>query len=457
MKDDIKDKKILIPLDGSYKEFNKYKKAFKDKKIWNRFVFLIDNDLNKNVFKDTNYHQIDIANIEPNIERCEEILKKCEFEGNFDSFCVVEYFQNRTKFKNSKIHKNDCAKKLIYLYDNLHKVKYDYVLYNLVSHFFPRAVQLIAKKHGKSVYGYTQSLVPGKEYIWLDDEMHSSIELQRLVNGASNITTSNTTVMNEVVRRKKNKTYMAVFGRSILQEITSLYAVRSRFKPSSFTRSRILFFIEKFFLRKIKAFLWKSFAVKKIPSEKFIFFPLHMPGEAQTLVRGYPFINDVEVLYQLSLIIPSNIQIVVKEHPGYEGWKSLQELNLIKIMPNVTLVDSDISSHDLIERSDFVITINSSVWFESLAFNKNVVTLGRGIFSGLNVTHEAKTFSELDSLVKKLINNSEQMNIPKDRIEKFIDSYSKMSVTGEMYRYTSSENDNFAKLIQNKIKLIESS
>ena len=47
MKDDIKDKKILIPLDGSYKEFNKYKKAFKDKKIWNRFVFLIDNDLNK--------------------------------------------------------------------------------------------------------------------------------------------------------------------------------------------------------------------------------------------------------------------------------------------------------------------------------------------------------------------------------------------------------------------------
>ena len=51
MKDDIKDKKILIPLDGSYKEFNKYKKAFKDKKIWNRFVFLIDNDLNKNVFK----------------------------------------------------------------------------------------------------------------------------------------------------------------------------------------------------------------------------------------------------------------------------------------------------------------------------------------------------------------------------------------------------------------------
>ena len=104
-----------------------------------------------------------------------------------------------------------------------------------------------------------------------------------------------------------------------------------------------------------------------------------------------------------------------------------------------------------------VITINSSVWFESLAFNKNVVTLGRGIFSGLNVTHEAKTFSELDSLVKKLIDNSEQMNIPKDRIEKFIDSYSKMSVTGEMYRYTSSENDNFAKLIQNKIKLIESS
>ena len=166
---------------------------------------------------------------------------------------------------------------------------------------------------------------------------------------------------------------------------------------------------------------------------------------------------DVEVLYQLSLIIPSNIQIVVKEHPGYEGWKSLHELNLIKIMPNVTLVESNISSHDLIKQSNFVITINSSVWFESLAFNKNVITLGRGIFTGLNVTHEAKTFSELDSLVKKLLIDSEQMNLPKDKIEKFIDSYSKMSVIGEMYRYTSSENNNFANLIQNKIKLIESS
>lgn len=457
MKDNDSNKKILIPLDGSYKEFNKYKKAFKGTKIWNQFVFFIDNDLNKNVFKDTNYHQIDISNIEPNIERCEEILKKCGFEGNFDSFCVVEYFQNRTKFKNSKIHKNDCAKKLIYLYDNLKKVQYDYVLYNLVSHFFPRAVQLIAKKHGKSVYGYTQSLVPGKEYIWLDDEMHSSQELKKLINEAENTTSPNTTVMNEVVKRKRNKTYMAIFRRSIMQEITSLYAVRSRFKPTSFTKTRLWFFIEKFLLRRIKAFFWNSFALKTIPNEKFIFFPLHMPGEAQTLVRGYPFMNDVEVLYQLSLIIPSNIQIVVKEHPGYEGWKSLHELNLIKIMPNVTLVESNISSHDLIKQSNFVITINSSVWFESLAFNKNVITLGRGIFTGLNVTHEAKTFSELGSLVKKLLIDSEQMNLPKDKIEKFIDSYSKMSVTGEMYRYTSSENNNFANLIQNKIKLIESS
>ena len=449
-------KKILIPLDGSYKEFNKYKKAFSGTDIWNSFIFLIDNDINKNVFKNSNFVQVDVSGIQHNIERCEEILNLCGYEGNFDSFCIVEFYQNRTKYKNSEIHRNECAKKLIFLYDALHKIDYDYVVYNLVSHFFPRAVQLISKNVGKPVYGYTQSLVPGREYIWLDDELHSSSELKQMLKQTSNSNISKKIVMDEVVLRKKNKTYMAVFGRSLFEEIKSLYAVRSRFKLSSFTRSRIMFFIEKFLLRKIKSIFWKNYSVKKIPEYKFVFFPLHMPGEAQTLVRGYPFINDVEVLYQLSLIVPSNIKIVVKEHPGYEGWKSMQELNLIKIMPNVTLLESTISSHEIIEKSQFVITINSSVWFESLAFNKAVITMGRGIFSGFGVTHEINSFAELDLVVKKLLSNSEEMVIPQERIDKFVDCYSKMSFTGELYRYTESENDNFANLIKSKIQSLSS-
>lgn len=449
--------KILIPLDGSYKEFNKYKQAFSGTEFWNQLIFVIDDDLNKDAFKNTNCVQIETSTIKPDMEHCEKILETCGYDGNFDSFCLVEFYQNRTKFKNSKAHRNECAKKLIYLYEALDKIDYDYVIYNLVSHFFPRAVQLISKNMGRPVYGYTQSLVPGKEYIWLDDELHSSSELNRMIEETKNTDVANPTVMDEVILRKKNKTYMAVFGRSLLQEFASLYAVRSRLKPSTFTRSRIAFFVEKFFLRKIKAVLWKQFAVKQIPLDKFVFFPLHMPGEAQTLVRGYPFVNDVEVLYQLSLIVPSDIKIVVKEHPGYEGWKSMYELNLIKIMPNVTLVQSTISSHDLIEQSQFVITINSSVWFESLAFNKNVITLGRGVFSGFKVTHEVHSFTELKSAVKKLLSNTKEMIIHEERVKKFVECYSKMSFTGELYRYTSSENTNFAKLITSKVKSLQDS
>ena len=448
-------KKILVPLDGSYKEFNKYKEAFSKTDIWGQFIFLIDDDINRNVFKHSNYIQLDTTGVEPDISRCEKILKSCGFDGSFDSFCIVEFYQNRTKFRSSEMHRNECAKKLICLYDLMQTIEYDYVIYNLVSHFFPRAIQLISKKIGKPVYGYTQSLIPGKEYIWLDDEFHYISELKELMSNLKIHESSIETIMKEVVFRKKNKTYMSVFGRSFWQEVKSLYAVRSRFKPSAITKSRLMFFLEKFIFRKMKAYAWKKNAADEIPDEKFIFFPLHMPGEAQTLIRGYPFINDVEVLYQLSLIVPSNIKIVVKEHPGYEGWKSLYELDLIKIMPNVTMVKSSISSHDLIKKSEFVVTINSSVWFESLAFNKNVITLGKGIFTGLEITYEANGFLELKKIISEILARPKEMIASKEKVERFVAAYSQMSFEGEIYRYTANENNNFAQLIRKKIQTIQ--
>jgi hypothetical protein len=442
---------ILIPLDGSYKEFQKYKQAFYNSSLWSEFVFIIDEDLNKDEFVDCNVIQLDISHIKADVDLCEDILRECNFDGNFDFFCIVEFYQNKSLYKDSKTHRDTCAKKLIYLSRVLDEINYECVIYNSAAHFFPRAIQLISKKLNKKVYSYTQSLIPGMEYIWVDDELFSSSALRDLIDNNQDGEVSKA-IMKSVVDRKKNKTYMAVFGRSLSQEISSIYTIRSRLKISSINRRRVLSWFEKFLFRKLKAIIWKNSAIKKIPDDKFIYFPLHMPGESQTLIRGYPFINDVEVLYQLSMIVPSGIRIVTKEHPGYEGWKSLYELDLIKSMPNITLVDSVISSHDLIKKSQFIVTINSSAWFESMAFKKQVVTLGKGIFSGYGVTHEVDNFLKLKDIVKQLLLKEDELAIPQDRINKFIKFYSSISIKGEMYRYNASENKNFKNMINAKVR-----
>lgn len=83
--------------------------------------------------------------------------------------------------------------------------------------------------------------------------------------------------------------------------------------------------------------------------------------------------------------------IIIKQHPdGVSGMKesyySTQNLNFVKFMDNVYLVDFDINIHAIFDLVDEVFVVSSGAGFEALMANKTVHCYGLPFYSGWGLT-----------------------------------------------------------------------
>jgi hypothetical protein len=116
------------------------------------------------------------------------------------------------------------------------------------------------------------------------------------------------------------------------------------------------------------------------------------------------------------------------------------------------LVNSNISSHRIIAACIGIITINSSVWFESFAFGKPVVCLGRGVFSGHGVVNEAGSLEGLQVLVDRLVNDPQDLLPPPARVNRFVEAFHYFSIPGYFYGLIAGDTQTFLGLITTLLK-----
>lgn len=430
--------KFLIPLDQSKKEYIKFYNLYHKTKLWDKFYFLLD----------FNFGNIDIKNIFylNNIKYSkQELIKKSDYIirsfgfNNIDEFSILEYEQNKGLFRSKSSHRLYLRKLLIALdlFFNQNDLSQFTIFMGAVSHFYPRAILYLSKIHNVNLIMYTQSLVPGKEFVIVDTEMFESYKLKKLFNHYrynENDKLLIKEIKDQVINGKLKKTYLADYKLTLKKEIIKFNLIASRFRLKFLNHRRLYYFINKLIIRKVCALIWYLFSTNKIPSSKFVFFPLHMPNEAQLFIRGNGFIAEHKLIKPISSILKGKYLVLVKEHPGYEGWKSLKELFIYVFDSNVVLLNSKISSHDIIKKSNAVITINSSVWFESLFFEKPVITFGKGIFSGFKITKEMEDVSKFkDEMIRIKFDFSKFVSDEKNIIN-FLKSYSLVSIDGFFYK-----------------------
>ena len=168
------------------------------------------------------------------------------------------------------------------------------------------------------------------------------------------------------------------------------------FKPIKIKHS----LIKRLFLRinnKDYGFLYSikyNFARKKrlkkggaLP-ENYVFWPLQVSSDTQIQVH-----SDFDSMYQALEYILTKVwtasNIVLKEHPAERENidYSVFENNRIKI------INSDLS--DLIDKSQYVITINSSVGLQALEHGKKVVVLGSAMYRNIPQKEYTDHFREL--------------------------------------------------------------
>jgi capsular polysaccharide export protein len=194
-------------------------------------------------------------------------------------------------------------------------------------------------------------------------------------------------------------------------------------------------FLSKFIKRKknlssaTKRF--KNFNIENIDPEKqgdFILFPLQVNSDTQIILNS-PFSSMYDAIEAiLPALKKTGLKIIIKEHPmevepvDYSSFIDNEQVFL------VTKIDLD----KFIKASKFVVNINSSVGFQSIAQYKKVLTMGDSFYNNSPITVLQKDIKEQDLM--QLIDSK---TINKNQIDEYINHYTEnIFIEGHFYKPT---------------------
>lgn len=127
---------------------------------------------------------------------------------------------------------------------------------------------------------------------------------------------------------------------------------------------------------KLRFLYGKSDVIDFERTKPFIFFPLQVNSDTQITFNS-PYSDMFEILDAIvPLILSTRYNLVIKEHPA-----ELERVNYLKYrLPGRVFVAKRADLSSLIDESEFVITVNSSVGLQALERDKKVLVLGRAMY-----------------------------------------------------------------------------
>ena len=151
-----------------------------------------------------------------------------------------------------------------------------------------------------------------------------------------------------------------------------------------------------FFYDKIFRFLRNSYQQKilkkhylqekNLTEMNYVFFPLHAEPEIAISIFSMHYQNQIEVIRNISLSLPANFKLIVKEHPRNIGRRKITYYKKILQIPNVNLVEPGLNPSYIIANSKLVIVLSGFLAFEALMAKIPVISLGSAMYNMLPKT-----------------------------------------------------------------------
>ncbi len=124
----------------------------------------------------------------------------------------------------------------------------------------------------------------------------------------------------------------------------------------------------------------KLVGLEQLSQREYILYPLHTEPELVLTQFARPFLNQLEVIRNISLSMPVGMKLLVKEHPLMLGRRPLTYYQKLLEIPNVELVDLDLPSEDVLRRAKLVVVIRGAIGLEAAIKQIPVVALGKSLF-----------------------------------------------------------------------------
>lgn len=138
-------------------------------------------------------------------------------------------------------------------------------------------------------------------------------------------------------------------------------------------------------------------------TKRSVYFPLHVQPEFTTDVRAPFHANQLALIEGVSKAVPVGYQVLVKEHPGMRGERRLRYYEELKKLHNVRLLSPCLDSHNLIRKSDVILTIAGSSAWEAILYEKPVIAFGPLCYGFCELAYHCENIAELPGVLSKAL------------------------------------------------------
>jgi len=164
----------------------------------------------------------------------------------------------------------------------------------------------------------------------------------------------------------------------------------------------------------------------------FLFYPLHFEPEVSLQVFGRPYQNQIEVIRNIAISLPAGMDVVVKEHPRSRGFRTLAYYKKLLEIPNVYLINANVSTRAVIRRAALIAVISGSTGLEALIWGCPVIVLGKPQYAILPSTM-IRTVVNPHNLGEEIADLLRSFKQDEEALERFIASMVAGSVPVDLY------------------------
>jgi len=204
-----------------------------------------------------------------------------------------------------------------------------------------------------------------------------------------------------------------------------------------YTKRHLMMFVNKFKLKKF---------YKDIPTEKFIYFPLHVPMDVALTVRSPHCLDQYMLIDFLCRSAPQGYKVVFKEHPAMVGVMDSNKVkDLLLKNDNLIILKPEINNYEALGRADVVITVNSKAGAEALMLGRKVIVLGDSFYCESDLVYKHRDFSTLGEKIKLVLSYPSP---EETKIRAYFQTVWNESYPGEIYSLDPKQLDYFVKICE---------
>ena len=140
-----------------------------------------------------------------------------------------------------------------------------------------------------------------------------------------------------------------------------------------------------------------------VPGEDYVYMPLHLIPESTVFVKASYYVDECNLIEQVSKSLPVGWKLYVKEHQAMLGERGVQFYKKVKELHNVRLVQVNYY-HDpkpWIAKAKGVVTIVGTTAYEEALLGRKSLLFGDVPFALIDGITRVRSFEDLPALIRE--------------------------------------------------------